>query len=682
MTMTATAAAAAPKRQMPSDSINRNRNRNKQKAVFEETIYRGVGLDVAVAVASAATAPNDNGTGSRSSHVSNSTASFASIISVPLPVAVRSCWPDLFPTMSSAKKSIRKGIFFVKHSNENANSKSNLNSNANANASRPNKIKANKRINSTIRGKEWKKIDLTDYQNDDDQQLLLSPQKGKGDTRIFVGDTLLRKLLPATSTTVVMTDDPNNDDDNNNAQQRQYQQLQRFRTRGPSTDDVISRAIGGKLQLAYLDPHLAVVVKPHGMPVQKVLLLPVTDRKSGGKAGTVVAATTATANDNDGVDSSSKNSSNNSRVISMHELLLHCLPPLLPRPQRPQQQQQQSPHSADDRTGKQSSNSNDIDIDSNDDCVGSGGSDDPLRRPAAIHRLDRPTYGLLIVARTRPSARFLGRVFEERTETLVKRYRSIVHGHLPGIIIDGDNDDDKASGKCNENDNGSISGDANPSKRDGGTFVRSSLSGKDCLTEYFIVKKLVVAGDGGGFHPKVQPPSPAASAATRSKAPQQQQKLLLTLVDLVLHTGRKHQLRRHMASLGHPIVGDTRYGRSKDDEILSNALVSSLLVATTTTTTITNTAKQQLSLPLMLAAVEITFPHPLGASSSSCSVTMAARTVTDSNSSSNEAKYKYCVMAKDSKHSFDASRRTLNVAISMPDSMQYILRNSSSSSGN
>ena len=595
-TATATAGEAGSKRKRPSDSkanpsSNRNRNHNNQKPSFEERFYRGlVCLDAVVAPTTDNPNENENDKGSHISHDY-----------VALPVAVRSCWPDLFPTMSSAKKSIRKGIFFVRHSNEDANASANENASA---SSSPNKIEAS--ANGSANGRQ-------------------DSQKGKCGTRIVVGDTLLRKL-PASSVA--------DGDDDNADQQQLSQSSQRFRIRGQSTEDIIACAIGGKLKLAYLDPHLAVVVKPHGMPVQKVLVPPASQSPSSSpavtnnndcKCGTIVAtaATTATANTDTNDNDSSKN---NSRVISMHEMLLHCLPP---------------------------SDGNTI--------------NDPLRRPAAIHRLDRPTYGLLIVARTRPSARFLGKVFEDRTETLVKRYRAIVHGHLPGsIIIDNDNDngnndnDGKASEKCtgdNDNDD-SNNGDginrsdnANPSKRGGGTFVRSSLSGKECLTEYFIVKKLVVVGDGrGGLHSPLQ----------------------LTLVDLVLHTGRKHQLRRHMASLGHPIVGDTRYGRSKDDQMVSEALVSSSS-SQLPPCGVAAATKPNTTLPLMLAAVEITFPHPIG----------GPRTVTDSNSSSNnnnEVKYKYCVMAKDSKHSFDASRRTLNVAIPMPDSMQYILRNSSSSS--
>ena len=60
---------------------------------------------------------------------------------------------------------------------------------------------------------------------------------------------------------------------------------------------------------------------------------------------------------------------------------------------------------------------------------------DPLRRPAPCHRIDKPTFGLLVVARTKAAGRRIGAAFEQRQ--VRKRYRAIVHGELGGGYSSG-----------------------------------------------------------------------------------------------------------------------------------------------------------------------------------------------------------------------------------------------------
>ena len=108
----------------------------------------------------------------------------------------------------------------------------------------------------------------------------------------------------------------------------------------------------------------------------------------------------------------------------MYELLLNC---------KLQLKLQQSQSTTNDHCYDPNENIND-------------GENDHFRRPAAIHQLDQQTYGLLIVAKTRPTARFLSNTFGERSKSLVKRYRAIVHGHFDTTA---DNDDgDVGRGGC------------------------------------------------------------------------------------------------------------------------------------------------------------------------------------------------------------------------------------------
>ena len=127
-----------------------------------------------------------------------------------------------------------------------------------------------------------------------------------------------------------------------------------------------------------------------------------------------------------------------------------------------------------------------------------------LKRPQPVHRLDRPTSGLVVVAKTKQSARFLAEQFEYRQAR--KTYMAIVSG-----------DPSAGNGQGEE-----------------WHMIDSSLEGKSSITEMRVVRQ------------------------TRSLYGKDGK---LSLVELKPKTGRYHQLRRHMAWVcGTPIVGDTTYG--------------------------------------------------------------------------------------------------------------------------
>ena len=130
------------------------------------------------------------------------------------------------------------------------------------------------------------------------------------------------------------------------------------------------------------------------------------------------------------------------------------------------------------------------------------GESDPFL--GIVHRLDRPTSGVMILARTSAAARALSEQFRERT--VEKTYLAVVEGELRGI--------------------GSWS---------------------DYVVKPDRQPKLV-----GSNHPEGKPARLSWQALCRTSD--------RTLLRLQLHTGRPHQIRLQAAERGHPVVGDTRYG--------------------------------------------------------------------------------------------------------------------------
>jgi 23S rRNA pseudouridine1911/1915/1917 synthase len=140
-------------------------------------------------------------------------------------------------------------------------------------------------------------------------------------------------------------------------------------------------------------------------------------------------------------------------------------------------------------------------------------------RPGMVHRLDRDTSGLLVVAKNEAARAALARQWKERQ--VEKGYLALVHGRLepPQGVIDA------------------------PIGRDTRHRQRMAVveGGRAARTAYRVQRYLPVQQAG-------LPETPRGRD-------------IYSLVEVTPSTGRTHQIRVHFAALGHPLVGDRVYGR-------------------------------------------------------------------------------------------------------------------------
>ncbi len=147
-----------------------------------------------------------------------------------------------------------------------------------------------------------------------------------------------------------------------------------------------------------------------------------------------------------------------------------------------------------------------------------------IDRPGIVHRLDRDTSGVIIVAKTQESFLFLKKQFQERE--IEKTYRAIVWGSV-------------------KEDTGKIDRPIGRSKNDfrkwsAERFARGEL--RPALTEYKVLGRVTDVAPSVG------------ESKDQKKIPHQ-----FTYLEAYPKTGRTHQIRVHFKAINHPIVCDTLY---------------------------------------------------------------------------------------------------------------------------
>ena len=146
-----------------------------------------------------------------------------------------------------------------------------------------------------------------------------------------------------------------------------------------------------------------------------------------------------------------------------------------------------------------------------------------VMRPGIVHRIDKDTTGALLICKNDMAHRDLAE--QLKCHSIKRRYRAIVQGNL-------------------KSDEGTIEGPIGRHPTERKKMAINFKNGKEAVTHYKVLERFGNA----------------------------------TYVECQLETGRTHQIRVHMSSIGHPLLGDTVYGSSKNPYHLEGQALHAMIL--------------------------------------------------------------------------------------------------------
>ncbi len=148
-----------------------------------------------------------------------------------------------------------------------------------------------------------------------------------------------------------------------------------------------------------------------------------------------------------------------------------------------------------------------------------------VKRPGIVHRLDKETSGLMVVAKTDHAHQGLCEQFKDHT--LARTYKAFIRGHIIPPA-------------------GTIEGNIDRSHKDRKKMTITRERGRPAKTHYKTLENFWAS----------------------------EKKPLASLIECKLETGRTHQIRLHLAHKGHSVLGDTVYGHTPKESPLGKFLIS------------------------------------------------------------------------------------------------------------